>query len=127
MVDRQLKMLEGEVALQIQHLEQKLVKDYDSKIARQSKQQFNELQIKAEAVKEEVMGMVVGELSTNVKTDIMKQVIERLKESNKANERNQNELRELLNEKSQQIEELMEEQEAFQRDSGLKQKALKDQ
>jgi hypothetical protein len=34
MVEKRLKILDSEVALQIEHLEQKLVKDYDSKIAR---------------------------------------------------------------------------------------------
>lgn len=37
MVERRLKVLDSEVALQIEHLEQKLVKDYEGRISRSSK------------------------------------------------------------------------------------------
>ena len=43
MVEKRLKILDSEVALQIEHLEQKLVKDYDSKIARQTRNYQSEI------------------------------------------------------------------------------------
>jgi hypothetical protein len=43
MVGKSLKILDSEVALQIEHLEQKLVKDYDAKIARLTKNTQAEL------------------------------------------------------------------------------------
>lgn len=43
MVEKRLKILDSEVALQIEHLEQKLVKDYDAKIMRLTKTSQAEL------------------------------------------------------------------------------------
>jgi len=37
MVEKRLKILDSEIALQIEHLEQKLVKDYDAKFSRLTK------------------------------------------------------------------------------------------
>ena len=43
MVEKRLKILDSEITLQIEHLEQKLVKDYDAKFARLTKNTQSEL------------------------------------------------------------------------------------
>jgi hypothetical protein len=46
--------LDSEVSLQIEHLEQKLVKDYEAKISRSARTYSAELQAKSESLKEEI-------------------------------------------------------------------------
>jgi hypothetical protein len=43
LVDKRLKILDSEVALQIEHLEQKLVKDYDLKFSRSARTTQSEI------------------------------------------------------------------------------------
>lgn len=54
MVEKRLKILDSEIALQIEHLEQKLVKDYDAKFARLTKNTQSELQLKTETLRDEI-------------------------------------------------------------------------
>ena len=55
-MEQRLKILDSEVALQIEHLEQKLVKDYEAKLSRQARTFSAELQAKTESLKDEISG-----------------------------------------------------------------------
>lgn len=76
LVEKRLKILDSEVALQIEHLEQKLVKDYDAKIARLTKNSQSELQHKTETLRDEIF----EEISRSLKSD-MKQLTDKLTKS----------------------------------------------
>lgn len=106
-MERKLKILDGEVTLQIEHTEQKLVKDYDAKFTRQSKAILNELQLRCDSLKEEVVASVMEEVHTNFKNELLKTLNDKIKESGKAWERT---LQERLSERSHQIEDLIGEQ-----------------
>jgi RPA family protein len=81
-------------------------------------------------MREEIFSQLVEEMRTNFKLDLLKQVNERVKETQKSTERSLTELRELLTEKSQQIEEIYREQQAHHKESALRneklQKSIKD-
>ena len=54
MVEKRLVILDGEVTLQIDHLEQRLIKDYETKISRNGKLNLHEFQSKFESIREEI-------------------------------------------------------------------------
>jgi hypothetical protein len=54
MVEKRLIILDGEVTLQIEHLEQRLIKDYETKILRNGKLNLHEFQSKFESIREEI-------------------------------------------------------------------------
>lgn len=68
---------------------------------------MNELQVRTDAIRDEVFAAVNEELHGKFKNEIMKQVTEKLSQIGKAQERNYNELKEVLNEKSSIIDQLM--------------------
>lgn len=113
MVEKRLKILDSEIALQIEHLEQKLVKDYDAKFARLTKNTQSELQLKTETLRDEIF----EELSQSIKAD-MRQITDKL---NKSQEKAQSDFNMKLN----QTQSLLESnQQALSKDLSAKQEKL---
>ena len=92
--------MDSEFALQIEHLEQKLVKDYDGKISRQARTTSNEWQTKSDTLKDEILNIMTSEFSNNLKSEIMRMVGEKIKESSKGQDKTIHEIRELVLEKA---------------------------
>ncbi len=63
MVEKRLKILDSEVALQIEHLEQKLVKEFDTKLQRQQRNTQNDLQLRSDSLKDEILGFISQEFT----------------------------------------------------------------
>lgn len=100
MLERRLKLVDAEVALQIEHMEQKVSKDYDGKIARQARTTQNEWQVKSDTMRDEILGIMTQEFSNNLKSEIMRLVGEKIKETSKAQDKTIHEIRELVLEKA---------------------------
>ena len=95
-----MKLADSEVALQIEHLEQKLVKDFDGKLTRQTRATFNEQQVKNDTLKDEILGIITQEFASNLKSEVMRQVGEKMKEAAKTQDKAIHEIRELVLEKA---------------------------
>lgn len=81
-------------------MEQKLIKDFDGKLARQARATSNESAAKADTLRDEILSVITGEFSNNLKGDIMRSVTEKIKEQSKSQERVVAEIRELVLEKA---------------------------
>lgn len=115
-IEDQIKALDSEVNYRLSQLEQRLSKDYEVRLQKQTKLLSNEMQIKIDSLKEEIQTSIVSESFSNLKAEVMKQVGERLKEVTRSQERTSIELRECLQEQSSQVEQVISEQQTLQRD-----------
>ena len=115
-IEDQIKALDSEVNYRLSQLEQRLSKDYEVRLQKQTKLLSNEMQIKIDSLKEEIQTSIVSESFGNLKAEVMKQVGERLKEVTRSQERTSIELRECLQEQSSQVEQVIAEQQTLQRD-----------
>lgn len=115
-IEDQIKALDSEVNYRLSQLEQRLSKDYEVRLQKQTKLLSNEMQIKIDSLKEEIQTSIVSESFGNLKAEVMKQVGERLKEVTRSQERTSIELRECLQEQSSQVEQVISEQQTLQRD-----------
>ena len=79
-IEDQIKALDSEVNYRLSQLEQRLSKDYEVRMQKQTKLLSNEMQIKIDSLKEEIQTSIVSESFGNLKAEVMKQVGERFKE-----------------------------------------------
>ena len=115
-IEDQIKALDSEVNYRLSQLEQRLSKDYEVRLQKQTKLLSSEMQIKIDSLREEIQTSIVSESFGNLKAEVMKQVGERLKEVTRSQERTSIELRECLQEQSSQVEQVIAEQQTLQRD-----------
>ncbi len=99
-MEKRLKLQDSEFSLQLEHLEQKLTKDFDGKLARQARATANEHQLKGDTLRDEILALLAGEYSSNMKGEIMRGVAEKVKEQAKVHDKTVNEIRELVLEKA---------------------------
>lgn len=100
MMEKRLKLQDSEFSLQLEHIEQKLIKDFDGKLARQARATANEQQAKQDTLRDEILAVMTGEYSSNMRNELLRSVQEKLKETSKAHEKTISEIRELVLEKA---------------------------